>query len=136
MYIFFFFSSRRRHTRCALVTGVQTCALPICVLNEFRHALSFRIALATLTERQPAERSAQQLAWVAQVVVDAVLPMAAADVAVNHGPAPGNGLAVLGSGSMGGNELGFASDLDLVFVYDAPIDAVSACAPPLDSPHW
>src|SRR3546814_5342379 len=29
-FIFFFFSSRRRHTRCALVTGVQTCALPIC----------------------------------------------------------------------------------------------------------
>src|SRR3546814_7425737 len=27
--IIFFFSSRRRHTRCALVTGVQTCALPI-----------------------------------------------------------------------------------------------------------
>src|SRR3546814_2119270 len=29
---FFFFSSRRRHTRCALVTGVQTCALPISFL--------------------------------------------------------------------------------------------------------
>src|SRR3546814_18197323 len=28
-YVIFFFSSRRRHTRCALVTGVQTCALPI-----------------------------------------------------------------------------------------------------------
>src|SRR3546814_6118375 len=27
--MFFFFSSRSRHTRCALVTGVQTCALPI-----------------------------------------------------------------------------------------------------------
>src|SRR3546814_9418116 len=27
---YFFFASRRRHTRCALVTGVQTCALPIC----------------------------------------------------------------------------------------------------------
>src|SRR3546814_3236730 len=27
--LFFFFSSRRRHTSCALVTGVQTCALPI-----------------------------------------------------------------------------------------------------------
>src|SRR3546814_6293168 len=27
--VIFFFSSRRRHTRCALVTGVQTCALPI-----------------------------------------------------------------------------------------------------------
>src|SRR3546814_8685138 len=30
---FFFFSSRRRHTRCALVTGVQTCALPISVVG-------------------------------------------------------------------------------------------------------
>src|SRR3546814_11522984 len=29
MYLFVFLSSRRRHTRCALVTGVQTCALPI-----------------------------------------------------------------------------------------------------------
>src|SRR3546814_12897494 len=29
VFLFFFFSSRRRHTRCALVTGVQTCALPI-----------------------------------------------------------------------------------------------------------
>src|SRR3546814_8253179 len=31
--ICYFFSSRRRHTRCALVTGVQTCALPISVLE-------------------------------------------------------------------------------------------------------
>src|SRR3546814_19999510 len=30
----FFFSSRRRHTRCALVTGVQTCALPICKMDH------------------------------------------------------------------------------------------------------
>src|SRR3546814_3643756 len=29
-----FFSSRRRHTRCALVTGVQTCALPISINDE------------------------------------------------------------------------------------------------------
>src|SRR3546814_7802975 len=31
----FFFSSRRRHTRCALVTGVQTCALPIFSAKEY-----------------------------------------------------------------------------------------------------
>src|SRR3546814_8266968 len=29
LFVLFFFASRRRHTRCALVTGVQTCALPI-----------------------------------------------------------------------------------------------------------
>src|SRR3546814_15011246 len=32
----FFFSSRRRHTRCALVTGVQTCALPISCGTPYR----------------------------------------------------------------------------------------------------
>src|SRR3546814_9188036 len=34
--MFFFFSSRRRHTRCALVTGVQTCALPISGYSDGR----------------------------------------------------------------------------------------------------
>src|SRR3546814_6550621 len=38
---FFFVSSRRRHTRCALVTGVQTCALPICMTQKtWRTAIS------------------------------------------------------------------------------------------------
>src|SRR3546814_15024643 len=32
----YYFSSRRRHTRCALVTGVQTCALPICFEQQRR----------------------------------------------------------------------------------------------------
>src|SRR3546814_18465999 len=36
--VFLFFSSRRRHTRCALVTGVQTCALPISALPGPRPA--------------------------------------------------------------------------------------------------
>src|SRR3546814_8520347 len=36
--VLFFFSSRRRHTRCALVTGVQTCALPICADGSMRKA--------------------------------------------------------------------------------------------------
>src|SRR3546814_3365797 len=36
MVVLFFFSSRRRHTRCALVTGVQTCALPISMFVAIR----------------------------------------------------------------------------------------------------
>src|SRR3546814_1721639 len=39
MLYFFFFSSRRRHTRCALVTGVQTCALPISAPRASAEAL-------------------------------------------------------------------------------------------------
>src|SRR3546814_14167638 len=45
----FFFSSRRRHTRCALVTGVQTCALPI-YLDIDRDEQKKRLALR---ERDP-----------------------------------------------------------------------------------
>src|SRR3546814_6366231 len=41
--IFFFFSSRRRHTRCALVTGVQTCALPIWPFGVPNAASSYRL---------------------------------------------------------------------------------------------
>src|SRR3546814_12941810 len=36
MHVLFFFSIRRRHTRCALVTGVQTCALPIYTARQSR----------------------------------------------------------------------------------------------------
>src|SRR3546814_11580543 len=44
----FFLSSRRRHTRCALVTGVQTCALPIFEeANEFYWAFAAKYLLAT-----------------------------------------------------------------------------------------
>src|SRR3546814_8817737 len=39
----FFFSSRRRHTRCALVTGVQTCALPIWVNAPLSDKIAARI---------------------------------------------------------------------------------------------
>src|SRR3546814_18634627 len=45
----FFFSSRRRHTRCALVTGVQTCALPILfgdILSDLGPACTGTIGIA------------------------------------------------------------------------------------------
>src|SRR3546814_4161162 len=43
--LFFFFSSRRRHTRCALVTGVQTCALPIYIHSAADPAMAEALAL-------------------------------------------------------------------------------------------
>src|SRR3546814_2043779 len=46
----FFFSSRRRHTRCALVTGVQTFALPICSLAGERSDTFSRIKIEGIRE--------------------------------------------------------------------------------------
>src|SRR3546814_3404407 len=44
----FFFSSRRRHTRCALVTGVQTCALPISIARASATRIRRRIIISLL----------------------------------------------------------------------------------------
>src|SRR3546814_6057277 len=46
----FFFASRRRHTRCALVTGVQTCALPILGLFLLSYTIFSLLSLATITD--------------------------------------------------------------------------------------
>src|SRR3546814_4492704 len=69
-----FVSSRRRHTRCALVTGVQTCALPICMhivrsailaegFLEVLEVVLLQAEMATLSETWyvPFTRSTQQL---------------------------------------------------------------------------
>src|SRR3546814_9931964 len=54
---FFFFSSRRRHTSCALVSGVQTYALPIFLCTRFRTG---RHAGPAARNRKPAARSKSQ----------------------------------------------------------------------------
>ena len=105
-------------------------------LNEVRLALSFRIALAALDRRQPAADSVRQLAWLADAVVAEVLAMAEGEIAGMHGRVPGGRFAVVGYGSLGGCELGFGSDLDLVFLYDADPEAMSDGARPLEAGRW
>ena len=105
-------------------------------LNEVRQALSFRIAMAVRDRRQPAAASAQQLAWLADGVVARLLALAWSEVGSAHGTIAGARFAVLGYGSLGGEELGFGSDLDLVFLYDAPPDSHSDGARALDATRW
>ena len=105
-------------------------------LNELRQALGFRIAMALRDGRQGAADSARQLAWLADGVVRRVLVLAEREIATRHGRVPGARFAVIGYGSLGGEELGFGSDLDLVFLYDAPGEAMSDGVRPLDASRW
>src|SRR5690606_28895000 len=89
-------------------------------LNEIRQQLSFRIALATLDRRQSGQDGTRQLAWLADAVVEVVLELALRELRAAHGDVADARFAVIGYGSLGGEELGFGSDLDLVFLYDAP----------------
>src|SRR3546814_8698541 len=79
LFVYFFFSSRRRHTRCALVTGGQTCALPIFIANRGEIALRILRACHALGIRTVAVHS----------TVDHNLKhVAMADESVCIGPAP------------------------------------------------
>ena len=87
-------------------------------LAEFRQSVSFRIGLALLNERQDAIATARQLAWLAEAVLAGVLRIARCEVARRADSDMRNdGLALIGYGSLGGEELGFGSDLDLVFLH-------------------
>src|SRR3546814_9206678 len=66
----FFFSSRRRHTRCALVTGVQTCALPILALapedvaaQRAGQETRVLIGRAEADDRRPDHVNAERRRW-------------------------------------------------------------------------
>lgn len=97
-------------------------------LAEVRTSLHFRLGLATIDDRLPAVDIASRLALIAQCVLDRTLALALADAVRTHGWPDGadarhSGLALIGYGSLGAGELGFASDLDLVFVFDPALGA-------------
>lgn len=108
-------------------------------INEFRSSIAFRLGLAFSDGRADAPATARRLAGLAEAVIGAVLALAVREMTAQHGRIPGNGIgfAVLGYGSLGGEELGFASDLDLVFVYDGKrANAMSDGARPVDGTRW
>jgi glutamate-ammonia-ligase adenylyltransferase len=108
-------------------------------LNELKASLSFRLGLAFNDDRADAVATARRLAALAESVVGAITALAERELIAQHGrlPGEGSGFAVLGYGSLGGEELGFASDLDLVFVYDGSrATALSDGARPLEGQRW
>lgn len=121
---------------CSAALQQEDSEAALLALNEARQAFSFRIALATLDRRVDAVDTARLLAALADAMLAAVYRLAVREVETQHGRIDGFRFAVLGYGSLGGRELGFGSDLDVVFVYDAPPDAMSGGARALDAPRW
>lgn len=122
---------------CRQVLALEDPEAALRWLNEIRLALSFRMAMAALDGRQRAVDSTRQLAELAEVVVETALDMVQSAMHAAHGTVPGGRFAIIGYGSLGGLELGFGSDLDLVFLYDHPpaVDA-SDGARALEPSRW
>ncbi|MGH8111322.1 MAG: bifunctional [glutamate--ammonia ligase]-adenylyl-L-tyrosine phosphorylase/[glutamate--ammonia-ligase] adenylyltransferase, partial [Rhodanobacteraceae bacterium] len=111
----------------------------LAAIAEWRDSYRMRCGLAFRDDAVDAVATARALADLADAVVGAVLDLAIGELAAQHGrlPGEGSGIAVLGYGSLGGGELGFNSDLDLVFVYDAARGEATSDGPrPLDGARW
>ena len=96
-------------------------------LRQFRQAREFRIAIAELTGELPLMKVSDQLTWLAESLIEAVLLLVEKPLREKHGepqclvdgkPAPTD-VGVIAYGKLGGIELGFGSDLDLVFVHSS-----------------
>jgi glutamate-ammonia-ligase adenylyltransferase len=97
-------------------------------LRTFKMAHVLRVAAAEVTGRLPLMKASDYLTWIAEVVVEFVVTLAREDLRRKYGdPTHSNGeviesgFSVVGYGKMGGIELSYSSDLDMVFVYDAPM---------------
>jgi len=94
-------------------------------LRYFRRAHALRAAAAEITGALPLMQVSDQLTWLAEAILAAVLDIARAHLVARHGEpaaapgAPPPGLLILGYGKLGGIELAHGSDLDLVFLHDA-----------------
>src|SRR5256885_12841226 len=90
-------------------------------LRHFQHAQTLRLLAQDVAGRLAIERLADHLSALADVILAATLDCCWAQTAGRQAPAPR--FAVIGYGKLGGKELGYASDLDLVFLYDVDADA-------------
>ncbi len=96
----------------------------------------FQAGVQVLLGLAAAEEAAEALTAIAETVLQALLPRVEAWLEPQHGRIPGGAFVVLGFGKLGSRELTVGSDLDLVFVYDAPEGARSTGPKPLDAASW
>lgn len=97
-------------------------------LRRFRQLATLRVAAADAMGVLPVMRVSDQLTWIAEVVLEKVLQLAYQQMVARHGePQAINehgaeytpGFAIIAYGKLGGIELGYGSDLDVVFLHDS-----------------
>ncbi len=96
------------------------------VLREFQRAATFRVAVSDLSGRLPLMKVSDRLTDIAELILERTLNMALTQLVERHGwPECGDGsrrragFAIVAYGKLGGIELGYGSDLDLVFMHDS-----------------
>ena len=96
-------------------------------LRQFKLSHVLRVAASELAETMPLMKVSDYLTWLAEVVLEAVLDLAWGQMVAKYGnPTAADGspcpreFVMVGYGKLGGIELSYRSDLDLVFIHDLP----------------
>ncbi len=105
-------------------------------LRYFKGAQQLHVAASEISGRLPLMQVSDKLTFLAEVILEQALQLAWRELTGKHGfPSSahqGSGFAIIGYGKLGGIELGHSSDLDLVFIYDAPLQGQTDGERPLD----
>jgi glutamate-ammonia-ligase adenylyltransferase len=100
-------------------------------LRQFKQAQMLRVAAADIAGTLPVMKVSDHLTWLAEAIIDAVVQQAWVQMVARYGQPKhladreGRGFAVVGYGKLGGWELGYSSDLDLIFLHDCPVDVMT-----------
>ena len=100
-------------------------------LRQFKQTQLLRIAAADIAGTLPVMKVSDHLTWLAEAMIDAVVQQAWLQMEARYGQPThlaereGRGFAVVGYGKLGGWELGYSSDLDLIFLHDCPVDVMT-----------
>ncbi|WP_370553745.1 bifunctional [glutamate--ammonia ligase]-adenylyl-L-tyrosine phosphorylase/[glutamate--ammonia-ligase] adenylyltransferase [Edwardsiella tarda] len=100
-------------------------------LRQFKHAQQLRIAASDIAGVLPVMKVSDHLTYLAEAMIDAVVQQAWEQMVARYGQPmhlvgqSTRGFAVIGYGKLGGWELGYGSDLDLVFLLDCPAEVMT-----------
>lgn len=99
-------------------------------LRQFKQVQQLRIAAADIAGTLPVMKVSDHLTWLAETMIQAVVQQAWNMMVQRYGrpshlQQDERGFAVVGYGKLGGWELGYSSDLDLVFLHNCPAEAVT-----------
>jgi len=108
-------------------------------LRVFKHAQTLHVAASDIAGTRHLMKVSDYLTYIAEVILDAVLAMAWKHLTRKHGTPPGMqqetpDFLIVGYGKLGGIELGYRSDLDLVFLHDSDGKGATDGPRPVDTP--
>lgn len=89
-------------------------------LRRFKHREELRIGMADLLSNMDGTAVSRDLSKLAEACLDAALRLARSETGSRYNTSDSSGLAVIGVGKLGGRELTYGSDLDILFVYSGP----------------